>query len=91
MKTMQFAKMVAGLGLAFAAAGCSDSGPETVPLTAANAPEVAAVALEAMNKFANFVSAIKIASHVVMLHRNRSLAGCMINEDITNRRRQVRE
>ncbi len=49
MRTLQFAKIVAGLGLTFGAAACSDNGPETVELTAANSPAVAAAALEAMN------------------------------------------
>ena len=49
MKTLRFAEIVTGLGLAFGAAACSDSGPETVELTAANSPAVAAAAVEAMN------------------------------------------
>ena len=49
MKTLQFAKMVAGLGLAFGAAACSDNGPDIAPLTAANSVAVAASAVQAMN------------------------------------------
>ena len=49
MKRLQFAKMVAGLGLALGAAACSDSGPETAQLTAANSTVVAAAALQAMD------------------------------------------
>jgi hypothetical protein len=49
MKTLQFAKMVSGLGLALGVAACSDSGPEVTQLTSANSAAVAAAAVQAMN------------------------------------------
>lgn len=49
MKRVQFARTIAGLGLVFGAAACSDNGPGTPQLTAANSPVVAAAALQAMN------------------------------------------
>ncbi len=49
MKTLQFAKLATGLSLALGAAACSDNGPATVELTAANSPVVAAAAIQAMN------------------------------------------
>jgi hypothetical protein len=49
MKTLQFAKMVAGLGVAFGAAACSDSGPDITPLNSANSVAVAGAAVQALN------------------------------------------
>ena len=49
MNRVHFARTLAGLGLTLGAAACSDNGPETAQLTAANSVAVAAAAVGAMN------------------------------------------
>ena len=71
MKTLQFAKMATGLWLGLGTAACSDSGPETAKLTAANSAAVAAAAVGML------ASRVGVSDTTVTL-AGRALAGVLV-------------